>query len=255
MTSKNALLKLQQTLYTSKNPTRRWLHCTRRDWIIDAIYRYSHRGNEKALEIGPGCGVYLPTLGTLFQEVTAIDIEDTFLINAKALSQTILNINLLDRDIMDSKLPDSSFDLILCSEVIEHLAKPTAAIREIRRLLRPSGILILSTPQRYSLIELTSKVAFLPGIIDLVRWVYHEPILETGHINLLTERQVIEQLKTSAFKLLERFKSGMYLPLVAEFVGPYGLRIEKWLESRLRYRPLLNGLLWEQYYIAEIAEP
>lgn len=41
---------------------------------------------------------------------------------------------------------DGSFDAILCSEVLEHLPEPVAALEEFARLLRPGGRLILTAP-------------------------------------------------------------------------------------------------------------
>lgn len=37
MASPSALVALQEILYRSGNPTRRWLHCIRREWIIAAL--------------------------------------------------------------------------------------------------------------------------------------------------------------------------------------------------------------------------
>jgi len=112
--------------------------------------------------------------------------------------------------------------LILCTEVVEHLADSRAALAGIGRLLRPGGVLILSTPQPYSPLELASKVAFLPGIIQLVRLIYREPILDAGHINLMSSRKLEKQLLELGFHIVERHKSGLYLPLVAEFGGNMG---------------------------------
>jgi SAM-dependent methyltransferase len=42
--------------------------------------------------------------------------------------------------------PDDSFDIVWCSEVIEHVRDPEATLGEIRRVLRPSGRAILTTP-------------------------------------------------------------------------------------------------------------
>lgn len=42
--------------------------------------------------------------------------------------------------------PDAAFDVILCSEVLEHLPDPIKAIKEFMRLLKPNGKLILTAP-------------------------------------------------------------------------------------------------------------
>ncbi|NEQ84395.1 MAG: class I SAM-dependent methyltransferase, partial [Moorea sp. SIO2I5] len=41
---------------------------------------------------------------------------------------------------------DCSFDVVLCSEVLEHVLEPQAALRELARLIVPSGLLILTAP-------------------------------------------------------------------------------------------------------------
>jgi ubiquinone/menaquinone biosynthesis C-methylase UbiE len=49
-------------------------------------------------------------------------------------------------DITSIPAPDQSFDAVLCSEVLEHLPHPIAALEELSRLLRPGGRLILTAP-------------------------------------------------------------------------------------------------------------
>lgn len=49
-------------------------------------------------------------------------------------------------DITSIPLEDSCFDVILCSEVLEHIPDPTLALDEFTRLLKPNGMLILTAP-------------------------------------------------------------------------------------------------------------
>lgn len=58
-------------------------------------------------------------------------------------------------DIVSIPRPDSSFDVILCSEVLEHIPDPLPALDEFARLLRPGGKLILTAP-------FSSNVHFAP---------------------------------------------------------------------------------------------
>lgn len=49
-------------------------------------------------------------------------------------------------DISSIPAPDASFDAILCTEVLEHLPDPIAALREFARLVKPGGRIILTAP-------------------------------------------------------------------------------------------------------------
>lgn len=241
---KNELVALQETIYTSRNPTRRWLHVTRRDWIEAVIAELGGEGS--ALEVGPGSGVYLPALLEGFDRVAATDVERAHL---EHLEPLFPEVTFVEGDITRPADGQGPFDLILCSEVVEHIPDSPAALRGMAHLLRPGGRLILSTPQRYSPLEITSKVAFLPGIVHLVRAIYREPILKQGHINLMTRRTVRRQLADAGFRIEREFLSGVYLPFVAEFGGSLGLALARWLEKVLRGSPFA-WLLWTQYYVA-----
>jgi len=49
-------------------------------------------------------------------------------------------------DITAIPAPDASYDVVLCTEVLEHVPEPFAAVREMARLLKPGGRLLLSAP-------------------------------------------------------------------------------------------------------------
>lgn len=251
-------LALQQTIYDSRNPTRRWLHRCRRDWVL-ARLQEGPVTVRRALEIGPGAGVYLPAMAARADEILVTDVDETYLTHARALAKDLPQLQVRRDDISATALPTGQFDLILCSEVIEHLPDSAPALAAMARLLAPGGRLILTTPQRYSTLELCGRVAFLPGVIHLLRAIYREPVLPTGHINLLTVEALGEQLEGAGLAVLSRARLGFYLPLLAEFGGHWGQRVLAWLEARLQNTPLAC-LLWTQCYVltplgvAEVAQ-
>ncbi|NWH08499.1 MAG: class I SAM-dependent methyltransferase [Alphaproteobacteria bacterium] len=247
------VLAIQKTIYDSMNPTRRWLHRTRRAWVMDAIRRHA-KEDGRAIEIGPGSGVYLPHLLAHFAQVEAADIERQFLAEAERLAAGDKRLTTRIADITRDALPDEAYDLILCTEVIEHIADSAAALRRMARMLKPGGVLVLTTPHRWSLLEMTAWLAFKPGFIHLVRAIYGEAVFEMGHINLLTRAMLADQLREANLAPFEHEVMGLYLPLIAEFGGKRAQRFEEWLENRLR-NTSLRQLLWTQAYCCRKAAP
>lgn len=250
METKAELLPLLETLYESSNPTRRWLHCTRRDWIVGKLRECARERPGRAIEIGFGAGIYLPALAECFTEVVASDLDQAHLDHARAIAAKYPNLELVRDDVTDSRLPAHGFSLALCSEVIEHIPDTRRVLTGIRRLLQPGGLLLLSTPQRWSLMEVAAKIAFLPGIVQIVRRIYGEAVFDMEHTNSMTARAAERQLSNAGFRIRERYKSGMYIPLVAEFGGASGRSLEQWVEQRVRGHRL-DSMLWTQYYVAE----
>jgi SAM-dependent methyltransferase len=63
----------------------------------------------------------------------------------------------LDRDALP--LPDASADIVVALEVIEHLENPRRFMREIVRVTRPGGTVLLSTPNQVSALSLLTLLA------------------------------------------------------------------------------------------------
>src|SRR3989344_8363746 len=55
------------------------------------------------------------------------------------------NIDIVS-DIVAIPEPDASFDVIICTEVLEHVPDPVAALHECRRLLKVGGVIIITAP-------------------------------------------------------------------------------------------------------------
>lgn len=94
----------------------------------------------RALDVGAREGDQTRWLESQGYEVEPIDLEPNF-DRCKTVD-------------VDAGLPydDESFDLVWCSEVIEHLQDPERALTELRRVTRPGGDLILTTPNSYALL-------------------------------------------------------------------------------------------------------
>jgi 2-polyprenyl-3-methyl-5-hydroxy-6-metoxy-1,4-benzoquinol methylase len=253
-TASQRLIALQKTLYASRNPTRRYLHCARRDWVQAQIGRLGHQSDiATALELGPGSGVYLPDLARTAERVIALDVEPSYLEAAQSLlggEDLCARIDYVQGDLTQHLLADQSVDLLLCSEVIEHVADSTSLLHAMAAVLAPGGKLILTTPQPYSPVEMLGKIAFLPGVVQLLRWIYREPIEPTGHINLLTRKDLEAQCAGAGLCVLEREVLGFYLPVIGEFAGEPGQRLLAAMERVLR-GTWLEGLLWTQCYVLQ----
>lgn len=114
-------------------------------------------------------------------------------------------------DINSERLPfdDETFDLVYLTEVIEHLVRPDRALREIGRVLRPTGQLIVSTP---NLACLPNRVLLALGLQPLFTEVSEEIVLgrgakvlgqgtsPVGHLRLYTLRGLVETLRFHDFR-------------------------------------------------------
>jgi ubiquinone/menaquinone biosynthesis C-methylase UbiE len=99
---------------------------------------------------------------------------------------------LVNADIGNICFKDSYFDVVICSEVIEHLKKENNIFLELRRVLKKGGILILGTPDystySWNLIEWLYKKAVPNGYVD-------------EHISHYTKKELVQYMENIGFKL------------------------------------------------------
>jgi 2-polyprenyl-3-methyl-5-hydroxy-6-metoxy-1,4-benzoquinol methylase len=93
---------------------------------------------KKALDVGARAGVQTEWLRQRGYVVTPVDYEP--------VTDECLHVD------ANQRLPfeDGSFDLVWCSEVIEHLQDPAFSLAELRRVTKPGGLLVLTTPNSYA---------------------------------------------------------------------------------------------------------
>lgn len=114
---------------------------------LDFIKQYVDFNGLRVLDVGCGGGILCEAMANLGAEVTGIDAEPGVIEIAQEHSKNNhLNINYFCRPIETYK--EQRFDAVTCMEMLEHVQNPEMVLEHCRRLLKPNGILFLSTISR-----------------------------------------------------------------------------------------------------------
>jgi SAM-dependent methyltransferase len=105
------------------------------DSLVAARDRYVPQGSSM-LDVGCGDKPYYPLFATATSEYIGADVVDGPKVDVVCPLEHLA-------------FPDTHFDTVLCSQVLEHVREPVTALREIARVLRPSGVLLASTHGTY----------------------------------------------------------------------------------------------------------
>jgi SAM-dependent methyltransferase len=124
------------------------------------------------LDAGCGDGRHLPLLAgspPLSERIVATDISQRILETARAAAAAAgVEPELVRANLEALPFADESFDVVLCSQVIEHLLDPAAGLRELARVLARGGTLVLSTDSDANRV---TKVLWAPrqALVSLLR--------------------------------------------------------------------------------------
>ncbi|KKS60857.1 hypothetical protein A3K01_02595 [candidate division WWE3 bacterium RIFOXYD1_FULL_43_17] len=104
---------------------------------------------DNILDMGCGEGFYSMVLDNLYDcKITAVDFDPEILALAHKWLDGRSNVTLEQGDITKLRFPDSSFDKIVCTEVLEHIDDDKTAIKELYRVLKPGGVIAITVPNK-----------------------------------------------------------------------------------------------------------
>jgi ubiquinone/menaquinone biosynthesis C-methylase UbiE len=151
------------------------------------------RPGDHALDLGCGDGRFTGLLAAAGAQPVGADVAETALRRARAAHPDIDFV----RAEVDGALPlqDGAFDVVWASEVIEHVADTARWLSEVRRVLRPQGRLLLTTPNH-------SRLAILIGGLER----YADPL--SDHLHLYTRKSLRQLLEEFHFGQIELRAAG-----------------------------------------------
>ena len=185
--------------------------------------RYVQPG-ARILDVGAGVRPYYPLFGEIAGDYIGNDVT------ARPGITSVCPVEQLDQ-------PDASFDLVLCTQVLEHVRYPAAALAEMTRVLRPGGSLFLSTHGVYP---------WHPDPNDYWRWTQQgfEAMFEDVDGLSLVELQPLAGSAATLATLIAgalRDFGRIAAPLIAA-VNLAGERIDRLTSPRVRERLVVDFL-------------
>ena len=156
---------------------------------------------DRVLDLGCGEGRHV-IAAYLAAEVDAIGVDLSLadLKNAQVKAEDFLtdtagdehrSLGLASADALRLPFADNSFDKVICSEVLEHIPDYRAALTEIRRVLKPGGLLCASVPRRWP-----EKICW--ALSDA----YHQ--VPGGHLRIFRARELRGNIESLGFKHYHR---------------------------------------------------
>lgn len=177
------------------------------------ILKHLPQPGSKIMEFGCGDGIVLGSVVKLY-EVWGCDLSALACKKAKERGYTkTFQINFDDHR-QQSELPSKYFDCVICSEVVEHVADTLHLIILAYNILRPGGILVITTPNAFSL---NGRVRAVLGRSNF----FFDPYLEVGNAHLrLFSILTLEQLVCKGkFTIKKRYTGPLQIPLLSKKYG------------------------------------
>lgn len=194
------------------------------------------RASGVMLENGCGVGMYVEHLSPHVSRVIGLEYDFERACQARQVAAHLPNAPILCAAGEELPLPDESVVLILSHEVLEHVRDDRAAVREMVRILKPGGRIVIFAPNRGYPFETHGiywKGRYHFGNIPLVNYLPRRARDSLApHVRIYTRRD------------LERLFEGLPVSFLQHTVifGAYDNIIARWPMAGKALRAILQGL-------------
>jgi SAM-dependent methyltransferase len=121
----------------------------RHRFIRDQLARVTPPGGfRRGLNLGTGEGDYDPLVAAHCARLDACDVNEADLAFARQLNRHLPHVTYALEDAQRLTYPDAAFDLVVSTDVIEHVPDSAAMMRELGRVLAPGGVAVVTFPSR-----------------------------------------------------------------------------------------------------------
>jgi SAM-dependent methyltransferase len=104
--------------------------------------------SKRVLDVACGEGYGSALMSTVAQNVVGIDLAHEAIAHAKHVYNERKNLSFFEASCLSLPYGNASFDVVVSFETIEHITEHAQFLDEIKRVLRPDGLLILSSPNK-----------------------------------------------------------------------------------------------------------
>ncbi|MCU0580189.1 MAG: class I SAM-dependent methyltransferase [Desulfobacterota bacterium] len=166
-------------------------------------------GPGRILDVGCGYGFFLYHMAARGWQAEGIEISAQ---GRHYAAEHFPRFRVRPKALPDPEIPDCSFDVVTLFYVLEHLADPVGVLREVQRILKPDGLLLLRWPHSTPIVRLLGPLA---RGLDL----YHTPY----HLFDYSTRFLESTLTGQGFTAIRTLLAGNTLP--ADRLGRWSSRI------------------------------
>jgi 2-polyprenyl-3-methyl-5-hydroxy-6-metoxy-1,4-benzoquinol methylase len=143
----------------------------------------------RVLDVGCSSGYLAEPLSRRGNTIVGLELDPAAAQEAEQYCEQVL---VGDVETMELPIEPSSFDVVLCGDVVEHLRDPVTALARLRPFLKPGGRLVLSTP---NVANWAIRLSLLAG-----RWRYTDRgILDRTHTHLFTRATLAEAIRDAGY--------------------------------------------------------